>query len=725
MKSSEEVMQDRVRRSIVRSSALGILIIGVIVALVSILPLYSRLRSSQENSLIHAVTVRTMAVEEYLSRARDITLQITSRTQIRKKLENFNQGSISLAELRDFSGDKLVDAMKLSDEVVGITRLSTKGKPLVHIGLPLSTRYPWPIPPRDSREVQIHGPCLINGKYYFLVGAHIFSDGAVVVGTDIVLFKIDRLRRIVEDYTGLGKTGETMLGLMDGDHVHIFSPTRTKKDYAVDNVPGDSPAGVAITRAANKNSGVATVADPSGKNVIIAYGPIYGSDWGIGVKMDARELYSPVNRQTVLIIVIILALILLGSYGIVLLIRPLTKELQKEHAGRRQAEEQKEKLELQLLQSQKLESVGRLAGGVAHDFNNLLSAILGYSGMALKELPADNLVWRHVKTIEEAGKKGATLIRQLLAFSRKQILRISLVNLNDIVQNLAKMLTVMIGEDVALELKTSTPVRNVMADPGQIEQVLMNLAVNARDAMPCGGRIIIETADVDLDADYARRHEGVTPGSYVLLSVTDTGEGMAKDVQEKIFEPFFTTKEIGKGTGLGLATVYGIIKQHNGHVWFYSEPDKGTTFKIYLPTAQGEAGRPLVEMPAVVFRGVETILVVDDEPSIRMLVKDILEPLGYRTLDASCGKEALQTIQTAVGQIDLLLTDVILPGMNGRELAREFAAKKPGGKVLFMSGYSDSIIASHGILEAGTDFIEKPLTRDALLRKIRKMLDGK
>jgi len=230
---------------------------------------------------------------------------------------------------------------------------------------------------------------------------------------------------------------------------------------------------------------------------------------------------------------------------------------------------------------------------------------------------------------------------------------------------------------------------------------------------------------VDLDADYARRHEGVTPGSYVLLSVTDTGEGMAKDVQEKIFEPFFTTKEIGKGTGLGLATVYGIIKQHNGHVWFYSEPDKGTTFKIYLPTAQGEAGRPLVEMPAVVFRGVETILVVDDEPSIRMLVKDILEPLGYRTLDASCGKEALQTIQTAVGQIDLLLTDVILPGMNGRELAREFAAKKPGGKVLFMSGYSDSIIASHGILEAGTDFIEKPLTRDALLRKIRKMLDGK
>jgi signal transduction histidine kinase/CheY-like chemotaxis protein len=725
LKSSEEVMQDRVRRSIVRSSALGILIIGVIVALVSILPLYSRLRSSQENSLIHAVTVRTMAVEEYLSRARDITLQITSRTQIRKKLENFNQGSISLAELRDFSGDKLVDAMKLSDEVVGITRLSTKGKPLVHIGLPLSTRYPWPIPPRDSREVQIHGPCLINGKYYFLVGAHIFSDGAVVVGTDIVLFKIDRLRRIVEDYTGLGKTGETMLGLMDGDHVHIFSPTRTKKDYAVDNVPGDSPAGVAITRAANKNSGVATVADPSGKNVIIAYGPIYGSDWGIGVKMDARELYSPVNRQTVLIIVIILALILLGSYGIVLLIRPLTKELQKEHAGRRQAEEQKEKLELQLLQSQKLESVGRLAGGVAHDFNNLLSAILGYSGMALKELPADNLVWRHVKTIEEAGKKGATLIRQLLAFSRKQILRISLVNLNDIVQNLAKMLTVMIGEDVALELKTSTPVRNVMADPGQIEQVLMNLAVNARDAMPCGGRIIIETADVDLDADYARRHEGVTPGSYVLLSVTDTGEGMAKDVQEKIFEPFFTTKEIGKGTGLGLATVYGIIKQHNGHVWFYSEPDKGTTFKIYLPTAQGEAGRPLVEMPAVVFRGVETILVVDDEPSIRMLVKDILEPLGYRTLDASCGKEALQTIQTAVGQIDLLLTDVILPGMNGRELAREFAAKKPGGKVLFMSGYSDSIIASHGILEAGTDFIEKPLTRDALLRKIRKMLDGK
>lgn len=718
-------MQDRLRRSIVRSSALGILIIGVIVALVSIVPLYARLRSSQENSLVHAVTVRTMAVEEYLSRARDITLQVTSRTVIRKKLEDFNQGAVTLAALREFSNDKLADAMKLSDEVVGITRLSTRGKPLVQVGLPLSTRHPWPIPPRNSSDVKIHGPCLINGTYYFLVGAHIFGEGKKAAGTDIVLFKIDRLRRIVEDYTGLGETGETMLGLMDGDHVHIFSPTRTKKDYDVDNVPMDSPAGLAISRAVNNISGVATVADPSGRKVIIAYGPIHGAEWGIGVKMDARELYSPVNRQTVLIIVIILTLILLGSYGIVLLIRPLTKELQKEHAGRRQAEEQKEKLELQLLQAQKLESVGRLAGGVAHDFNNLLSAILGYSGMALKELPADNLVWRHVKTIEEAGKKGATLIRQLLAFSRKQVLRIALVNLNDIVQNLAKMLSVMLGEDVVLDLKTSAPVRNVMADPGQIEQVLMNLAVNARDAMPCGGRIIIETADVDLDADYARRHEGVAPGPYVLLSVTDTGEGMTKDVQEKIFEPFFTTKEMGKGTGLGLATVYGIVKQHNGHVWFYSEPDKGTTFKIYLPAAQGQAARALAEMPGAAARGSETILVVDDEPSIRMLVKDILEPLGYHTLDASCGKEALQTIQTAAGQIDLLLTDVILPGMNGRELAREFAAQKPGGKVLFMSGYTDSIIASHGILEAGTDFIEKPLTRDALLRKVRKVLDGK
>ncbi len=529
----------------------------------------------------------------------------------------------------------------------------------------------------------------------------------------------------MEDYTGLGETGETMLGLMDGDHVHMFSPTRTKRDYDVDNVPMDSPAGLAISRATKKISGVATIADPAGRKVIIAYGPIYGAAWGIGVKMDARELYSPVNRQTVLIIAIILALILLGSYGIVLLIRPLTKELQKEHAGRRQAEEQKEKLELQLLQAQKLESVGRLAGGVAHDFNNLLSAILGYSGMALKELPADNIVWRHVKTIEEAGKKGATLIRQLLAFSRKQVLRIAHVNLNDIVQNLAKMLTVMLGEDVALELKTSAPVRNVMADPGQIEQVLMNLAVNARDAMPCGGRIIIETADVDLDDDYARRHEGVMPGPYVLLSVTDTGEGMSKDVQEKIFEPFFTTKEMGKGTGLGLATVYGIVKQHNGHVWFYSEPGKGTTFKIYLPAAEGRAERVPAELPGAAARGTETILVVDDEPSIRMLVKDILEPLGYQTLDASCGKEALQTIRTTADKIDLLLTDVILPGMNGRELAREFSARKPGGKVLFMSGYTDSIIASHGILEAGTDFIEKPLTREALLRNIRKVLDGK
>ncbi len=665
-----------------------------------------------------------MAVEEYLSRAKDIALQITSRTQIRKKLEGFNRGEIPFSELVAFSGPKLGDAMKLSEEVVGISRLSPAGTPLVDVGLSPPVRHPLPIPPQGSRDVVIHGPCLLNAKYYFLVGAHIFGAGNEPVGTDIVLFKIDRLQHIVEDYTGLGETGETLLGQLSKDHIHLFTPARRHKNYDIDNIPINTPVGAAITKSIQRQSGITIAREPGGNRVILAYGPMRNANWGIAVKMNTSELYSPVNRQIILIAVVLIVLILLGTLGIVLLMRPLTGALQRECSGRRYAEEEKQKLESQLLQSQKLESVGKLAGGVAHDFNNLLSAIIGYSEMASKELPENHPVKQQIETIEEAGRKGATLVRQLLAFSRKQVLRMSVVNVNDIIRNLAKMLTVMIGEDVSLVLKTASSVKRVMADPGQIEQILMNLAVNSRDAMPGGGQLIIETAEVTLDEDYTQRHEGVKPGQYILLAVTDTGEGMDRAVQEKMFDPFFTTKESGKGTGLGLATVYGIVKQHNGHIWFSSEPGGGTTFKIYLPVVHGEAIKAGEEEATGTKRGTETILVVDDNAGIRKLVTHMLEPLGYRILEASDGRSALQLSDSFTHPIQLLLTDVILEGMNGKELAEEFAVRRRETQVIFMSGYTDNVIASRGVLEGGVVFVEKPLTQDVLVNAIRKILDA-
>ncbi|GBE32459.1 blue-light-activated protein [bacterium BMS3Bbin05] len=844
----EKSVQKRVRQSIIIYSALAILAIGLIVSLVSILPLYARLKEGLQNNLSYAVQIEAMAVDEYLSRAKDIALQITSRTQIRKKLEAYNRGEVSLKELVKYTRGKLSDAMKLSDEVVGITRLGPTDKLLVEVGLPLPGRDLWPIPPVNSRDVVIHGPVSTGKKSYLLVGVHIIGEKNVQAGTDIIVFSIDRLRHIVEDYPGLGKTGETIIGVPRGKRIELFFPLRKSGSGAVKTIPRDSCLGFAIEKSFQKKTAITISKNKDGNSVITAYCPVKGAQWGIAVKMDAEELYSPVNRQIILISSIIIALILFGTFGIVLLLRPLTGALQKEltereqaedalrksetqyrgifnsasdaflimnlrgkiveanpqaskmygysheeliglHAGklihpdyqhifeqfkedlqtsgefyaesinihkdgspidveirgtvfdfkgkkhllaisrditgRNQAEEEKRRLQHQLLQSRKMESVGRLAGGISHDFNNLLSAIIGYSEMAMEELPHNHPVREKIKIISEAGEKATALTRQLLAFSRKQVLELKAVNLNTIVRNMDRMLSVVVGEDVLLELHIKSPVRNVIADPGQIDQILMNLVVNARDAMPCGGSLIIETADADLDEEYAKSHEGARPGSYVMLSLTDTGEGMSREVQERIFEPFFTTKGLGKGTGLGLATVYGIVKQHNGYIWVYSEPGKGTMFKIYLPVAGGEVEEAGEKECPVVVRGTETVLVVDDEPTIRKLIADTLQPLGYRLLEASCGGEALQTGDTFEGKIDLLLTDVIMPGMNGHELADALKIKRPEIDVIFMSGYPDDVITYHGVLKRGETFIQKPLTPRRLALKIREVLDRK
>ncbi|MFA6498412.1 MAG: ATP-binding protein [Desulfurivibrionaceae bacterium] len=385
----------------------------------------------------------------------------------------------------------------------------------------------------------------------------------------------------------------------------------------------------------------------------------------------------------------------------------------------KQAAAEQEALKNQLAQVQKMEAIGILAGGVAHDFNNILSIILGYSELLLLELAENHPAREKVQTIAEAGQRAATLTRQLLAFSRKQLVKMAPCSLNQIIHDLTKMLGRMIGEDISMEVRTAAQDDTVLIDPSQMEQVLLNMAVNARDAMPKGGSLIIETENRELQTEYAKDYDGVKPGRYVVLSVSDTGQGMSRDTQEKIFDPFFTTKERGKGTGLGLAMAYGIIKQMEGHIFVYSVPERGTTFKIFLPVAHGPLEKMPESSPLPLPKGDETILVVDDEPSLISLVTAILQPLGYTMLKASSGTEALQMSDSFAGRIDILLTDVIMPGMNGKELAEAITARRPGTRVIYMSGYTDSAIAHHGVLASGVVLIEKPITADKLTDVLR------
>ena len=380
-------------------------------------------------------------------------------------------------------------------------------------------------------------------------------------------------------------------------------------------------------------------------------------------------------------------------------------------------------LETQLRQNQKMEAIGILAGGVAHDFNNLLTTILGYGEIVISRLPENDPVKTMVEDIYHAGERAAGLTRQLLAFSRKQVMEMKVVNLNIIVNEMGKMLGRLIGEDVNMDIITTDAIGNIKADVGQIEQILMNLVINARDAMSCGGNLTIETGEIFLDEMYAQRYKGVEVGTYTVLNITDTGEGMSQEVQAEIFEPFFTTKEMGKGTGLGLSTVYGIVKQHHGHIFVYSEPGQGTTFKIYFPVV-GEPleKKELVEMSTMP-HGSETILVVDDDSSIRKLVLDTLEPLGYNILEAACGEEALELCKSLQEKINLLLSDVIMPGMNGRELSEIVRNEYPGSKIILMSGYTDNVVAQDD-LEHGIIFINKPLLPVSLAAKIRSVLDS-
>ena len=385
---------------------------------------------------------------------------------------------------------------------------------------------------------------------------------------------------------------------------------------------------------------------------------------------------------------------------------------------------ERQRLEQQLRQAQKMEAIGRLAGGVAHDFNNVLTAIFGYTDLMSEDLPPDSPLQPDVAEVRKAAQRAAGLTRQLLAFSRQQVLEPVVLNANDLIEDFEKMLGRMIGEDVEVRLALARDLGNVRADPGQVQQVLMNLVVNARDAMPTGGKLLIETANADLSQPYVELHQPVVPGQYVMLAVTDTGVGMSADLKTRIFEPFFTTKDKGKGTGLGLSTVYGIVKQSGGYVWVYSELGRGTTFKIYLPRVDAPAQPPSVPREATRLTGTETILIAEDDEILRRLTKGLLEKAGYRVLEAENAALALAAARAHPGPIHLLLADVVMPGGSGRDLARQLAESRPDMEVLYVSGYTDDAIVHHGMLEPGLNFLPKPFTPAALARKVRDVLDG-
>jgi PAS domain S-box-containing protein len=380
-------------------------------------------------------------------------------------------------------------------------------------------------------------------------------------------------------------------------------------------------------------------------------------------------------------------------------------------------------LEEQLRQSQKMEAVGQLAGGVAHDFNNLLTAINGYAALLLRRVSDDSPIKSQLEEIKKAGERAANLTRQLLAFGRKQMLHPLSLNLNDNVSDLTKMLKRLIGEDIQLITKLDPRLARTKADPGQIEQVVMNLVVNARDAMPSGGVITIETANAELNDAYAASHVGVLAGSYVMLTVSDTGTGMDHETLSHIFEPFFTTKAKNKGTGLGLSTVYGIMKQSGGSIWVYSEVGIGTTFKLFLPQLSDEPAGAAVIQEAPIQRGSETVLLVEDEGLVRNLTIQLLRENGYRVLSACGGEEALQ-IARSNQDIELLLTDVVMPKMSGREVANALKESHPKTRVLYMSGYTDDAIVHHGIADSRIALLHKPFSEKALTQKIRDVLDG-
>ncbi len=413
---------------------------------------------------------------------------------------------------------------------------------------------------------------------------------------------------------------------------------------------------------------------------------------------------------------VLVALAMLEPPTVLVLVSDISPQKRAEAALRSSQE--------QLRQSQKMEAVGRLAGGIAHDFNNLLSVIVGQAHLMLEDLSTAEPMRADIEEIANAGQRAAQLTKQLLLFSRQQVSEPRVLDLNDLLEGMERMLARILGEDVDIAWRRAEHLAPICVDPSHIDQVVMNLVVNSRDAMPTGGKITIETRNVELDQEFVRTHLGVQAGRYVMLAVTDTGAGMDRETQSRVFEPFFTTKDRAKGTGLGLSTVFGIVQQSGGTVWVYSEPGIGTTFKVYLPHARSESQRPHQAPRDSSQRGNETVLLVEDDDQVRNVAREILTRRGYTVLEARGGAEAIAISRSEPAVIHLLLTDVVMPGMHGPEVAQELKVSRPNMKILFMSGYTDDSVVRHGVVQGDMAFVQKPLTPSTLTQKVREVLDG-
>lgn len=687
----------RFRKSLLLMTAIGLTAMTLAIFTLCVNPLYNELKSMSVAKLSSLAEAKASAAEEFVAGAQAIARQIASRSQMRESLEQYNSNQIPLEKLNAFTSPKMVDAMKVSAAILAVARLDLKGNTVIVEGLsargisevPPKIGEPFPalelIPAPDETEVRISGRVTVDERTALLLSSPILGRNGTRVGSDVILY----------DLTGISEL------ITKGDSAAL----RTRLDWKTDL---HAPA----------------ILERDGWVSAVHPGPVPGS--AVIVDADSTELFKRIDGIVSRLGLITLGTLVAGLLCMVYLLHTLTDKVIIRSETREAEAEEKKRLEVQLRQAVKLEAIGRLAGGVAHDFNNILSSIMGYSDLLLAQTSEDDPIRGDLAAIFEAGEKAAELTRQLLIFSRNQALDIKPVSINRVVREISRMLSRLIGEDVTLSLNLAADTDVIDADEGQIGQVLLNLAVNAKDAMPKGGCVEISTASVYLDETYVKEHpETEEPGNFVLLSVSDSGHGMSSEVKTRIFEPFFTTKPIGRGTGLGLSTVYGIVRQHRGHIFVYSEPDMGTTFKIYFPASKETEVSRVPECAQKSAGGSESILVVDDEAIICRLIESSLTPLGYEVVTTTSPEEAATMAKNQQTSFDMLLTDMVMPGLNGYELAKMFRASNPETTIVFMSGYSRDILDRKGILKSDAHLIDKPIVPSRMTRMIRSIFDSK
>jgi len=855
---------DHFKKRLLIAASAGLLLSCLSVAVISIWPLYSQLKTLQTNRLVFEVKSRTMMVDQFLEEVRETARQITSRSGIRKFLEKYNNKEIDSATLKNFTAPKLLDAIHLSDFAVGITRLDIRGKPVVQVGLPLPGKFLHLLRLRHDKPV-LSGPVTIGNHLYIVASAPIINRQKKQVGMDVVLFTTSKLRKIVQDYTGLGATGETILGRLNakGQPQLFFTMRLVEKTEFKSQLSRDLTIAHQAIKQASKSAQKSTIHLLEDPHELAAYRSIKGLGWNIVVIMDRAEFFKDVSHQVLIIVLVIILLVIpLGWVGLIFLLRPLSgrmlihvdtlqQEITAKETAIRELDQAEKKLlaekeqlhvtlhsigdavittgldgcivlmnkiaeqltgwdhrqaagqplhkvfniisgetripcdnpvdkvlvskkivglanhtvlisknsteyqiadsgapimnqkgeilgvvlvfrdvtqqyqtEEALRRSHKMEAIGQLSGGIAHDFNNQLGIVIGYLDFLEAHTANDEKPHKWVANAVRAAQRCVDLTRQLLVFSRRKSGETSVVDLNAILRELEVMIARSVTPEVEVEYFLVDDLWPTEINSGEFQDVILNLVINARDAMPEGGKLLIETSNNYLDADYTALNPEVKAGDYIQLMMSDTGIGMDKKTLEHVFEPFFTTKPEGKGTGLGMAMVYGFIKRYGGYIKVYSEPGVGSTIRLYLPRSTTDESVITVnsyrgELPT----GSETILLVDDEVDLLQLAELYLTDLGYRTRTAENASQALK-ILAEDGEIDLLFSDVVMPGgINGYELAEMATQQHASLKVLLTSGFTSKTITQNGLERFAVHLLSKPYRKADLARQIRQVLD--